>query len=143
MLKLMVNFNYYEQFKFILMKNFYILIVFIFGLIVGILGFAFMQNFTLNTEMKKVEAEELILEQNPVTKSVPVYNTPVIKETEKPVKPAEDHIFFAMFCALTVVCLLFAVCFGIDAYNGNRTKVPAIFFGVVTLASAFVAVMCY
>ena len=44
------------------MKNFYILIVFIFGLVVGVLGFVFMQNFTLNSEMKKVEAEELVLQ---------------------------------------------------------------------------------
>lgn len=125
------------------MKNFYILIVFIFGLVVGVLGFVFMQNFTLNSEMKKVEAEELVLQQNPVTKSTPVYSAPVIKEAEKPVLPKEDHIFFAMFSALTVVCLLFAVCFGIDAYNGNRTKIPAIFFSIASLASAFVAVMCY
>ena len=64
------------------MKNFYILIVFIFGLVVGVLGFVFMQNFTLNSEMKKVEAEELVLQQNPVTKSTPVYSAPVIKKAE-------------------------------------------------------------
>lgn len=136
------------------MKNFYFLIVFILGVVFGIGCVIVVQKYFLQNEAKAV-AKEFVLEAQPQTaaatsaetiqlvKKEEISEPPVIDKPNEPKKEEKSHTFFAMFSSLTVLCLLIAVSFGVNANHSDRTKTASIFFGIISLASAVVAFLCY
>ncbi len=136
------------------MKNFYFLIVFILGAVFGIGCVIAVQKYFLQNETEEV-VKEVVLEAQPQTtaataaeniqlvKKDEIRNPPVIDKPDEPKKEEKSHTFFAMFSSLTVLCLLIAVSFSVNANHSDQTKTASIFFGIVSLASAVVAFFCY
>lgn len=139
---------------FILMKNFYFLIVFILGAIFGIGCVVLVQKYVLQNEAEMV-AKEVVLKEQPQTSSAntvksiqpvkddEVSKTPVIDKPDEPKTEEKGHTFFAMFASLTVLCLIIAVAYGVNANHSDQTKLASIFFGIAALACAVVAFFCY
>lgn len=139
---------------FILMKNFYFLIVFILGTVFGIGCMVLIQKYFLQNEAEMV-AKEVVLEAQPQTSSAntvksiqlvkddEVGKTPVIDKPDEPKKEEKGHTFFAMFSSLTVLCLIIAIAFAVNANHSDQTKLASRFFGIASLACAIVAFLCY
>lgn len=140
------------------MKHFYILIVFIFGLVFGAGGCMlfhkyFVQNETQEVvnavEEAKVAQEEFVYGSD-FAEIVPLATFTPQKQELKPLPPQnnqpkkdESHAFFAMFSALSIISLILAIAFSINAAHSDKTRDMAVFFAIFTGIALVAAFFCY
>ena len=144
------------------MKNyFYILIVFILGIVFGAGGCMLIHKYFIQSEAKEVVnavetkvAEDEFVSGSDFAESVPVASfipqkvniqelKPLAKPQNEQTEEEDSHIFFTMFSALSVIGLILAIAFGINASHSDRTRDMAVFFSIAAGACIIAAFVCY
>ena len=143
------------------MKHFYILIVFILGLVFGAGGCMlfhkyFIQNETQEVvnavEEAKVAQEEFVYGSDfaeivPLATFTPqkinIQELKPLPSQDKQPKKDESHAFFAMFSALSIISLILAIAFSINAAHSDKTRDMAVFFAIFTGIALVAAFFCY
>ena len=144
------------------MKNyFFILVVFILGIVLGAGGCMLIHKYFLQSETKEVvnaveakAAEEEFassfdFNQN-LYQVVPAMQKASVSEIKAPDKPQDtpqeqekSHAFFAMFTALSVISLILAIAFGINASHSDQTRDMSVFFGIFAGICVIASFICY
>ena len=144
------------------MKNyFFILVVFIVGIVLGAGGCMLIHKYFLQSETKEVvsavetkaadEEFEAIFDFNqnlyqvvPTTQKASVQELKSAEQTkDKPQEQEKSHAFFAMFTALSVISLILAIAFSINASHSDQTRDMSIFFGIFAGICVIASFICY
>lgn len=142
-------------------KYSFILIVFILGAVFGAGGCMLIHKYFIQNETQEVVnaveetkvAQEEFVSGSDFAESVPLATfTPQkidiqelkpLPAQDKQPKKEESHAFFAMFSALSIISLILAIAFGINATHSDKTRDMAVFFAISTGICLVAAFFCY